>query len=968
MTSHTPRPGLPRHQTLRGAKGTPRISGKRPLAQLVKGLGALFVLVALVGGVPWALVHFVGWPLPRHVPTAAEVGRALDHQGIPAQALVDALAVVVWVSWATLLASLAVEVPAALAGRHAGRLPLAGAFQPLTGRLVAAVVVACLTLAPRPAHPAPGLSTNPGGALSPRPTPALVVRDDAFTSRLTPMRTSPSLVSTAGMGNAAPATTAGATPSSSAPVVAPRVYVVQRGDTLWGIAERELGDPLEWSTIFQMNEGRPQPGGAALTEPHWIDPGWTLLLPTPATTSPPPPPSPPGTAPPVSSPAPLSTPAVPPSTTSSAPTVPTTTTPTTSAPPRPVANGSGAHAHEDGTPSEPVRLPSGSVVAGSFAAGVLSAVALGRLRRRHAYRYRPPAPGRNLAPDPLRPTLRHLSVAAAATNGHRPLGLDEVPTMADDDPDHRERPDLVEIGTRDRHRVELALSELAGINVTGPTAPQVVAAWVTALMTRAGPRAAEIVATRPALDVVFGPGGCPETVPGLRVLDNPGRVLGLLERTALARARQLAEAEVPDVVAYRQANPWEPVPMILAIVDRIPQDDAGRWAATTTQGPRLGFAAISMDPDAALPDRLTVGEERVVTAAEPDGLAARLFGAELFVLTADEAADVIATLADSEERPDSTDGDTEMVNFGDGGEPGVTPWPIVAPPPDGDGHEDQGTVQKAADQAGLDEPAAPEAAPVVITVFGPYEIAVAGEVVSRGLRTVAKELLAWLCLRPEGASVEAAVDALWPDTERAKVHKVFWLAAANLRTRLGATSETESKVLIQSGDVYRLDPTALHCDLWAFQQALAVAARAEEDRPARDALRRAVDAYRGDLLVGTDYCWVEAVRQDLHRRALDAHLRLAEIDARLGNPEAATDTLRRAIDLDRYAEEPYRRLMTLHAERGRLDAVVDTWKLLNGRLAEIDVDPEPATERLYHSLTRPPASPADRARRARLSS
>ncbi len=938
------------------------------VARLLQGLGALCVLVALVAGVPWALVHFVGWPLPHHVPSVAEVGRALDHQGIPAQALVDALAVVVWVAWATLLASLAVEVPAALAGRHAGRLPLAGAFQPLTGRLVAAVVVACLTLAPRPAHPTPGLSVQPGGTLGPRPVPALVVRDDAFTARLTTARTSPALVSTAGMGTAAPATTTGATPPSPAPVVAPRVYVVQRGDTLWGIAERELGDPLDWSTIFQMNEGRPQPGGVTLTEPHWIDPGWTLLLPTPATTTPPPPPSPSGTAPPVSSPAPLSTPATPPSTTSPAPAVPTTTTPTTSTPPASVANRSGAHAHEDGTPSEPVRLPSGSVVAGSFAAGVLSAVALGRLRRRHAYRYRPPAPGRNLAPDPLRPTLRHLSAAAAATNGHGPLSPDEVPAMADDDPDHRERPDLVEIGTRDGHRVALALSELAGSTVTGPTAPQVVAAWVTALMTRAGPRAAEIVATHFALDVVFGPGGCPEAVPGLRVLDDAGRVLGLLERTVLTRAGQLADAEVPDVVAYRQANPWEPVPMILAIVDRIPQDDAGRWAATTTKGPQLGFAAISIAPDAALPDRVVVGEDRVVTAAVPDELAERLVGVELFGLTADEAADVIAALAESEERPDSTDGDTNLVTFGDSDEPEVTPWPIVAPPPDGYGHEDQGSIQKAADQAGLDEPAAPEAAPVVVTVFGPYEIAVAGEVVSRGLRTVAKELLAWLCLRPEGASVEAAVDALWPDTERAQVHKMFWLAAANLRTRLGGPSETESKVLVASGDVYRLDPGAVSCDLWAFQQALATAARAEEDRPARDALRRAVDAYRGDLLVGTDYGWVEPVRQDLHRRALDAHLRLADLDAHLGNHDAAADTLRRAIELDRYAEEPYRRLMTLHAERGRLDAVVDTWKLLNGRLAEIDVDPEPATERLYHSLTRPPASPADRARRARLSS
>ena len=110
----------------------------------------------MVVGIPWALWHFVGWPLPHHVPTAAQVGRALNRQGIPDQALVDALAVVVWITWATLVASIAVEIPAALSGRHAPRLPVAGVFQPVTGRLVAAVIVACLSLAPRPGHTAPG--------------------------------------------------------------------------------------------------------------------------------------------------------------------------------------------------------------------------------------------------------------------------------------------------------------------------------------------------------------------------------------------------------------------------------------------------------------------------------------------------------------------------------------------------------------------------------------------------------------------------------------------------------------------------------------------------------------------------------------------------------------------------------------------------------------------------------------------
>ncbi|MDA8283439.1 MAG: peptidoglycan-binding protein, partial [Actinomycetota bacterium] len=124
------------------------------LRHVATGFAALVALAGLLGAIPWALWHFVGWPLPHHVPSAAEVGRALEHRGIPAQALVDALAVVVWLAWASLAASVAAELTAGLAGHRSRRLPVAGVFQPLTGRLVAAIVVAGLALAPRPGqHP-----------------------------------------------------------------------------------------------------------------------------------------------------------------------------------------------------------------------------------------------------------------------------------------------------------------------------------------------------------------------------------------------------------------------------------------------------------------------------------------------------------------------------------------------------------------------------------------------------------------------------------------------------------------------------------------------------------------------------------------------------------------------------------------------------------------------------------------------
>ncbi len=69
----------------------------------------------------------------------------------------------------------------------------------------------------------------------------------------------------------------------------------------------------------------------------------------------------------------------------------------------------------------------------------------------------------------------------------------------------------------------------------------------------------------------------------------------------------------------------------------------------------------------------------------------------------------------------------------------------------------------------------------MVSLLGDLQIAVRGEVVGSGLRSVAKELLTWYALRPEGASVEVAVEALWPDTDPKLVHRQFWTAAANLR-------------------------------------------------------------------------------------------------------------------------------------------------------------------------------------------
>lgn len=63
-----------------------------------------------------------------------------------------------------------------------------------------------------------------------------------------------------------------------------RYYVVDspangQREYLFQIAAQTLGDGNRYQEIFDLNRGRPQPDGGALTDPLHLEPGWILLLP-----------------------------------------------------------------------------------------------------------------------------------------------------------------------------------------------------------------------------------------------------------------------------------------------------------------------------------------------------------------------------------------------------------------------------------------------------------------------------------------------------------------------------------------------------------------------------------------------------------------------------------------------------------------------------------------------------------------
>jgi DNA-binding SARP family transcriptional activator len=210
------------------------------LRDAVRAAGAAAVLVALIVGVPAALMIAVGWPLPSALPDLDHVGRALTDGAVDDRTIVKAVALVVWLAWLQVALAATAEAWSLVRRQAAPPAPFTlPGVQLVVAQLLSTALLLSVALHPRPTSPAP--------------------------LRLA--------VSTA------PAATAPAAPQVPAPPAAARTWTVQPRETLWGIAERALGDGRRFGEVAALNRGRLQPDGAIFESPHAIRPGWVLVLP-----------------------------------------------------------------------------------------------------------------------------------------------------------------------------------------------------------------------------------------------------------------------------------------------------------------------------------------------------------------------------------------------------------------------------------------------------------------------------------------------------------------------------------------------------------------------------------------------------------------------------------------------------------------------------------------------------------------
>ena len=226
----------------------------------------------------------------------------------------------------------------------------------------------------------------------------------------------------------------------------------------------------------------------------------------------------------------------------------------------------------------------------------------------------------------------------------------------------------------------------------------------------------------------------------------------------------------------------------------------------------------------------------------------------------------------------------------------------------------------------------------------------------------AESLLAYLVLNREAPQPRQRLAfLLWPDSTEPQARTNLRHVLHKLRRALPDPDrflEVTQRTLRWRADA----PCWL--DVAAFEESAARAER-EADDGAVDALRVAVELYRGDLLEGADDEWLVDERDRLRRRFLQALERLAALLGASGDHARAIPYAERLLQHEPLHEQTYRLLMGLHDARGDRARALRVYHACAATLErELGIEPSAATRQAYEALLPAELEPASAERRA----
>ncbi|WP_371501043.1 LysM peptidoglycan-binding domain-containing protein [Kitasatospora sp. NBC_00374] len=228
-----------------------RPARRRTAGSVLGASGALIALLGLLGAVPAVLLYGTLAVIGMGDPVEGGLGTVLTSPD-DGRLFLWVLVAVGWVAWLCFAGSVLLEIPAQLRGRVARRIPALGWSQRLAAGLVGSVL-ALLPVA--------------GSAFAAAPAHVQAVAPAQLAA-------APQYAQLTAVPAAAPAAEpqAGYTVRDSRPA-----------DSLWSIAERQLGSGERWQEIAKLNNGRVMDdSGLRFDADRPIQPGWKLLMPADA--------------------------------------------------------------------------------------------------------------------------------------------------------------------------------------------------------------------------------------------------------------------------------------------------------------------------------------------------------------------------------------------------------------------------------------------------------------------------------------------------------------------------------------------------------------------------------------------------------------------------------------------------------------------------------------------------------------
>jgi DNA-binding SARP family transcriptional activator len=531
----------------------------------------------------------------------------------------------------------------------------------------------------------------------------------------------------------------------------------------------------------------------------------------------------------------------------------------------------------------------------------------------------------------------------------------------------------------------LELTAAAGIAITGAAAEEVarsIAATVLVGCNNHPP--ARVVACAPDAQRLFGTLDTERLPAGIQIVPDIDQAITTMDEQIDHRFDQPERDDWPAVV-FVLADP--------AVLDA--EDRELLRDCYLADGQCVGISVLSVGPN-ALGDTIEVDAHGSVTATHGDAVA-HLAGARLFAEHAKNAAAIFTTLTYITPEPDSHDhtagqdtntstSDTEPVaatdtdtsidggqNHGDTRDADAASTaapelpaqvdeaasaPVTAPPlpqrqpddepdDDTDGHAGTGEVPTV---------------PIPTTRAGTLRLEILRGTATLTLLSdeqpttsvpvpipdggVIAQLLTLLALEPAGMRKENLVEALWPDAKNpaASLNTTLWDLRRIIRKEIG---QGHVGLVRNAYKTCHLDPGLVTVDYWEFR-----GLREPRDGATvheRVAAYRGVLAhYRGELGRDIDVEWIESYRQELRRDAVKTATNLADELIDQNDLGLAVTVLHQARTFDPCEEPLYQKIIRLERELDRPEDAINTYKLLEEKLAEIGTKPHPLTTRIAY--------------------